>query len=224
MAKILVVDDDAELRAALEDWLQCENYLFDVAADGKQAVELIDRFAYDLIVLDWELPELDGINVLRHYRGRGGMSPVIMLTGKGSLADKEIGFENGADDYLPKPFHLKELSVRVKALMRRPAVYVGNALTVRHLSLDPVAHTVSSNGKPIELLPKEYAILELFMRHPGQLFTAEAILDKVWHSESESGEETVYTWIKRLRVKVDTDKSKPLIKNVYGAGYRMDAQ
>jgi two-component system OmpR family response regulator len=222
MAKILVVEDDVDLAGSLQAWLEAERHLAEVASDGQTALDHLNTYTYDVVVLDWDLPVLSGIEVLRAFRAKGGSTPVIMLTGKDRLADKEMGFECGADDYLTKPFHVKELSARIKAIMRRPAAMVGNTLKVRNLELDPSAHTVLRAGEPIELLPKEFALLEFFMRNAGQLFSPESILDRVWHSESDSTIETVYTYVKRLRAKIDTDKKQSLIKTVYGLGYRME--
>jgi DNA-binding response OmpR family regulator len=222
MAKILVVEDDEDLAGSLRDWLESERHLTEVANDGQVALDHLNIYKYDVIILDWDLPNMTGIEVLKNFRARGGSTPVIMLTGKDRLADKELGFECGADDYLTKPFHVKELSARIKAIMRRPATMTGNTLKVAYIELDPSAHKVWREGAEIDLLPKEFALLEFFMRNTGQLFSPESILNRVWHSESDSTIESVYTYIKRLRAKIDIDKKHSLIKTVYGLGYRME--
>lgn len=222
MAKILVVEDDIDLANRVRAWLQAERHLAEVANDGVTAMEHLEAFSYDVIVMDWELPGLTGPEICRKFRAQGGSTPIIMLTGKDKIGDKETGFDSGADDYLTKPFHVKELSARIKALMRRPQVMAPSILKVANIELDPVAHKVTKNGETIDLLPKEFALLEFFIRHPGQLFSPEALLERLWHSESESTIETVYTYVKRLRAKIDSDKKNSLIKTIYGLGYRLE--
>lgn len=222
MAKILVVEDDHDLADRIRLWLEAERHLAEVASDGRQALEHLEAFTYDVIVLDWDLPELSGIDVCRRFRTRGGLTPIIMLTGHTTVSDKENGLDSGADDYLTKPFHVKELSARIRALMRRTPDVTGPKLKIGNIELDLVAHKVTKSGAAIELLPKEFALLEFFMRHPNQLFSQEALLDRVWHSESDCTIDTVYTSIKRLRARIDIDKKNSLIKSVYGLGYRLE--
>jgi two-component system, OmpR family, phosphate regulon response regulator PhoB len=144
-----------------------------------------------------------------------------MLTGKDTIDDKEQGLDSGADDYLTKPFHLKELSARVRALLRRSASISGNVLEVRDLVLDPTAHKLTRNGAEIQLHPKEFALLEHLMRHPNQVFSAQNLLDRVWTSESNVGPETVRTCVKRLRQKIDIDGQESMLENIYGVGYKL---
>lgn len=224
MAKILVVEDDHDLADRVRAWLEAERHMAEVANDGNQAMEQLEAFVYDVIILDWDLPGIQGIDVCRRFRAKGGSTPIIMLTGHDRVSDKEVGLDSGADDYLTKPFHVKELSARIRALMRRPSAVNGPTLKIADLELDPSAHRVIKAGVEVELLPKEFALLEFFMRHPNQMFSPEALLDRVWHSDSESTIETVYTYIKRLRAKIDTDKKHSLIKTVYGLGYRLEWQ
>lgn len=223
MAKILLVEDDVDLASSLRMWLETERHMAEVAHDGNSALEFLKTFNYDIIVLDWEMPGLSGPEVCKSFRAQGGVTPIIMLTGRDKLTDKEVGFDAGADDYLTKPFHVKELSARIRALMRRPHALSGPVLTVGSLELDPLAHKVKRDGVEIDMLPTEFALLEFFMRHPGQLFSAEALLEHVWQAETESTIETVYTYIKRVRAKVDVDKKASIIKTVYGLGYRLEA-
>lgn len=222
MAKILVVEDDLDLAERVKAWLEAERHMAEVAMDGSSANELLDTYAYDVIILDWDLPAVSGIEVCKRFRARGGNTPIIMLTGHDKVTDKEVGLDSGADDYLTKPFHVKELSARIRALMRRPSAVTGPTLKIADIELDPQAHKATRAGAALDLLPKEFALLEFFMRHPNQLFSPEALLDRVWHSDSESTIETVYTYIKRLRQKIDTDKKNSLIKTVYGLGYRLE--
>jgi DNA-binding response OmpR family regulator len=223
MAKILVVEDDAVLAEQVRTWLESERHLAEIATDGTSAMEQLQVFSFDIIILDWDLPGISGIDVCRRFRASGGSTPIIMLTGHDNIQDKEIGLDSGADDYLTKPFHVKELSARIRALMRRPAGVTGAILKIRDIELDPQSHRVVKDGQPLELLPKEFTLLEFLMRHPNQIFSPEALLDRLWHSDSETTIETVYTYIKRLRAKLDTDKKNSLIKTVYGVGYRLEA-
>lgn len=225
MAKILVVEDNQDLAANLQIWLHSEHHVIDMVHDGLVAMEHLNTYVYDIIILDWDLPGMSGIEIIKAFRGSGRSTPIIMLTGKHRLQDKELSFEQGADDYLTKPFEVRELSARIKALLRRPAVMIGNTLKVGNIELDPTAHKARRGDEEIELLPKEFALLEFFMRNPGQIFSPETILERVWQSESESSIEAVYTYVKRLRSKIDTNKNKKsLIKTVYGIGYRMEAE
>jgi DNA-binding response OmpR family regulator len=169
MAKILVVEDDADLAGRLQTWLEAERHMAEVAHDGISALEHLEAYSYDIIVLDWELPGIPGIEVCKRFRDKGGLTPVIMLTGHDTLADKEKGFDSGADDYLTKPFAVKELSARIRALMRRPQIANDAVLQAGDVQLDPATHKVFKDGAEIELLPKEFALLEFFLRHQQQL-------------------------------------------------------
>jgi DNA-binding response OmpR family regulator len=222
MAKILMVEDDASIAENVQDFLATENNVVEIAPNAEDAHELIKSFHYDLIILDWSLPNQSGVDFLKQYREAGGKAPILMLTGRESLRDKELGLDSGADDYLTKPFHLRELSARVRALLRRPRTEIGTVITIADLSIDTAARSVSKGGEAIELLPKEYALLELFFRNPNQYFEGDTILERVWHSESNVGPGTVRTTMARLRKKIDTDGEESLIKNDRGFGYKLE--
>jgi len=147
----------------------------------------------------------------------------LMLTGKGTINDKEQGLDAGADDYLTKPFHLKELSARIRALLRRPVTFTGTTLKVGSLEIDPSSHRLTIEGREVNLLPKEYAILEFLMRHPNEVFSPDALLNRVWNSESEASTDTVYTYIKTLRKKVSPEAPSSIIKTVHGVGYKLES-
>lgn len=219
MAKILLAEDDIELAKAIVRWLTSEGHICEHVSDGSEATLRLEGFAYELIILDWGLPEIEGIEVLNRYRKSGGKTPVLMLTGKGAIEDKVTGFTQGADDYLTKPFEARELTARAGALLRRPANLHGEKLSVGALELLPSVHSVRLNGKRIALVPREYALLQFFMRHPNQLFKPDKLLDLVWKNESEASYEALTTCIKRLRKKLDQDKQASLIRNVHGVGY-----
>jgi DNA-binding response OmpR family regulator len=221
MAKILVIEDDLGLSRMVKDWLTFEHHMVETADNGKDGLEKLQYYQYDVIVMDWELPEMTGIEICKQYRSSGGKTPILMLTGKGTIVDKETGFDAGADDYLTKPFHMKELSVRLRALLRRVGGNLtGDELKYRDIVIEPANHRATRNGKDLQLLPKEFALLEFLMRHPSQVFSAEALLSRVWSSESDATIDAVSTCIKRLRKKVDVDGETSIIKTVHGVGYK----
>lgn len=222
MAKILVVEDEKALRDVVVDYLSAQNYNVDQVADGKEAMDRLKFYAYDLVVLDWNLPQMEGPDICRHYRSNGGTTPILMLTGKREVDDKEVGLDAGADDYLTKPFHMKELGARVRALLRRPATVVSQELKVRDIVLDPVTHRVTKDGRDLDILPKEFALLEFLLRHPRQVFSSEALIERVWPTDSDASSGTIRTYVNRLRSKIDSPGTESLISTVHGIGYRLD--
>lgn len=223
MAKILLVEDDSGISATVKDWLEKEFHMIEHTADGRDGLDMLRHYQFDLVILDWNLPGMTGVEICREYRQRGGVIPVIMLTGKADINDKVQGLECGADDYLTKPFDLKELSARVKALLRRPTNVTGNQLQAKDLVLDIAARRLTKAGVEVQVGPKEFALMELFMKHPNQVLSTNAILDRVWPSESDATSDSLRTYIKRLRKKIDDGPAESsLIKNLPGQGYRFD--
>jgi DNA-binding response OmpR family regulator len=224
MAKILIVEDEPDLAEPVRAYLTHEHHLVEVVADGNEAVERLRFYKYDLIIMDWMLPGMHGVDVCKHFRAGGGTTPILMLTSRKQVNDKITGLDSGADDYLTKPFDVQEIAARVRALLRRPSAVTSNVLTARNLVLETSTFRVTRDGEEISLLPKEFALLEFFMRHPNQVFSAEALLDRVWSSESEASPETIRTYIKRLRQKIDIKGEKnSIISTVHGVGYKLDA-
>ncbi len=223
MAKILVVDDDRDFADLISQLLKTESHTVDLCFDGRDALEMLQSYTFDAIVLDWQLPGMSGVEVLNSYRATGGKAPVLMLTGMTKVTDKATGLDCGADDYLTKPPHPVELSARVRALLRRAAGQASNKLTFKSLILDLNTHMVEKNGEKIDLLPREYAVIEFLVRHPNRIFSNEEIMDSVWPSDSESSPETVRGCIKRIRKKLDTEGEPSLIKNIYGVGYILES-
>lgn len=222
MAKILLVEDDDSLAYLLKMQLEQTRHLVDVARKGIDALSQLRCNSYDLVILDWMLPDLAGVEVARQYRSSGGRVPVLMLTAKGTVEDKATGLNAGADDYLVKPFHPTELDARVNALLRRPPTYAGRTLTVRDVELDTASGTVLKGGAEVELTAKEFSLLELLMRYPNQSFSLEAILDRVWDSDSSASIDTVRTHMKTLRKKLgDNSEGDGLIRTKRGQGYRI---
>lgn len=223
MSKVLMVEDDKSVIKTVTTWLKAEHYSVEVAEDGGDGLALMRAYKYDVIILDWQLPTMSGVELCRELRSRGDLTPVLMLTGKKELEDKEEGLDAGADDYLTKPFHVRELSARLRALTRRSAKQTDNVVKVHDITLDSKAYRVTIGGADINFARTEFSLLEFLLRHPGQVFTPEALLERVWPSSSNATTETVRTYIKRVRQKVDVEGRAPMIHTVHGAGYTLRA-
>lgn len=221
MAKILIVEDDLSMAETLENLLSADRHDVEVAYDGEAALEKLQFYKFDLVVLDRGLPKVTGLEVCRQFRHNGGMTPILFLTALDSVTDKESGLDCGADDYLAKPFHRKELMARVRALLRRPHQVQTNILQARDIEIDCNACTVTRGGELIHLTPKEFALLTFFLRHPNVVFSAQAILDRVWTSESDATSDTLRSYITRLRSKIDSQEQS-LIKTVHKQGYMLE--
>jgi two-component system, OmpR family, response regulator len=221
MAKILLIEDDVDLTIVIQGWLSSHSHIVEVVHNGTDGMYSLRVCEYDVIILDWELPGMAGIEILKQYRDEGGKTPVIMLTGKRSIDDKESGLDTGADDYLTKPFHMKELAARVRSILRRGTNVQTNVLQVGDVILDTNQHRVTRNGVNVQLLPREFALLEFLMRHPGEVFSSDALLQRVWHSESEATVEAIRTCVKRLRQKLDENEKESLIETIARVGYRL---
>ncbi len=224
MAKIVVVEDDKDLVNLIKGILSVERHTIDSVHDGHEALAIMQMHPYDLVILDWMLPGRTGTEICKDYRARGGAAPILMLTAKSTIDDRAEGLDSGADDYLTKPFHPKEFSARVRALLRRPQAVMAKTLKAADIELDPGQIKVFKSGKDIHLLPKEFALLELFLRYPTQVFSAEALLDRVWNTDSSASLDTVRTYIKTLRKKIDTNPKDSLIRTVHGVGYSLSSK
>lgn len=224
MAKILIIEDDQEIALSTQDWLIMENHVVDVVHNGAEGLDRLTHYSYDFVILDIDLPELNGFEICKSYRGNGGAAYILMLTGKDNIKDKEKGLDTGADDYLTKPFHPRELSARIRAIMRRSkgSVSVDDVLTVRDIKLFQKTRIVTKAGEPVQLLPQEFILLQFFMLNPGEVFSQETILNRVWSSESEASPDTVRVHIRKLRSKLDPDEGPSLIKTVHRQGYCLD--
>jgi DNA-binding response OmpR family regulator len=217
----LIVEDDRQLSALVVDFLQGQGHLPEPVYTGTDGAEQLRFYKFDLVIMDWDLPGMSGVEVCRQYRNEGGQTPILMLTGKNTVDEKEAGLDSGADDYLTKPFHLKELAARMRAILRRPVAVTANVLKAGWLTLDPGSRTVRSGEAEINLQPKEFALLEFLMRHPNQPFSAEAIMDRVWQSDSEASPDTVRIQIMRLRNKIDQKGEESMIRTVHRVGYML---
>lgn len=221
MAKILIIEDDVELAQLINRWLTSEHHLVETVPDGADGLSRLKAYDYDLVVLDWNLPKLTGPEILQEYRQGGGTAPVLMLTGKNTIVDIESGFKAGADDYLTKPFHARELTVRIAALLRRGPNYLGDVLKVGTLELDRGNYIVKRKGEEIQLLPKEFSLLEFLMRNQNRVFSSDMLLGKVWVNDSDATADALTSCMKRLRKKIDFEGEPPLIKTIHGVGYKL---
>lgn len=222
MARILVVEDEEGLSGAIREWLEDDCYVVTVAVDGISALHRLLNESYELVLLDLMLPGLAGIDVCKRYRESGGSAPILMLTAKSTLAAKESGLDSGADDYLTKPFNMRELSARVRALLRRPQTQPKITLEARDIKLDRNSRCVTKACKPLRLLPKEFLLLEVMLERYGQVLSSEDLINHVWGPESEIAPDTVRSHLKSLRKKID-DAGKPsMIKTVHGMGYKIE--
>ena len=221
MPKILVVEDDPQLRAEIGSCLSSSGHEVESAADGNDALELLRHYSFDIVILDWNLPGSTGVDVLKGFRSRGGTTPVLMLTGRARIDDKEVGLDSGADDYLTKPFEPRELLARVRSLLRRPEGYSGAVLKAGNITVEVDVLRVTKNGEEITLLPLEYKLLEFLMRHKDKPFSAETLLSRVWETSSDSGIDAVRTCIKTLRRKIADSDGSSVLRTVYGVGYKV---
>ncbi|MCY7321457.1 MAG: response regulator, partial [Phormidesmis sp. CAN_BIN36] len=220
--RILIVDDDELMTHALTEILTNQNYAVEVVTDGQAAWNLVETFDYDLVLLDVMLPKLDGIHLCQHIRSHGYSMPILLLTGRDSSHDKAIGLDAGADDYVVKPFQEEELVARIRALLRRGGNTLQPVLEWEHLRLDPSSCEVTYQDKLLALTPKEYALLELFLRNSRRVFNCGMILEHLWAYEDMPGEEAVRTHIKGLRQKLKAaGAAGDLVETVYGIGYRL---
>ena len=221
MAKILIVEDDRDYAEMVSTWLQHEHHLVESVHSGLDAQATLAINQYDLIVLDWDLPGASGAQVCKEFRDHGGKTPIILLTGRRSVEDKEQGLDIGADDYVTKPVHVKELSARIRALLRRASDKQSNVLRVGDIELDPKTFSVTRAGSELKLSKQEFALLEFFMRHPNHVFSPDALLERVWLSESDASPTAIRACMTRLRQKIDRPGEDSVIRTVHGVGYKL---
>ncbi|GGE17962.1 DNA-binding response regulator [Polymorphobacter glacialis] len=223
--KLLLIEDDPQTAEYLRQGLTELGHSCDHAATGVDGLTAALTNSYDAIVLDRDLPLLDGLSVLRALRANANRTPVLLLSALGQIDDRVTGLEAGADDYLPKPFSFRELIARLEAIVRRghAPTAPGDTLTAGDLSLDRLARTASRRGRRIELLTKEYQLLEYLMRHAGQVVTRTMMMEAIWDYAFNPGTNVIDVHIGRLRAKIDAPGEAPMLHTVRGAGYRLDA-
>ncbi len=221
--KILVVEDEKKVGAFIKKGLEEDRYSVEVAFDGDKGEELASHGSFDLIILDILMPKKDGLTMLKELRAKHIITPVLMITAKGSVEDKVKGLDTGADDYLVKPFAIAELLARVRSLLRRGGAEKTTALTVADLSLDLVSHKAIRGKNRIELTGKEYTLLEYFMRNTNKVLSRTIISEHIWNYNFDTGTNIIDVYINHLRNKIDGDFEKKLIHTVRGVGYMMKA-
>jgi DNA-binding response OmpR family regulator len=221
--RILIVEDEEHLADLVAEVLGREGYAAETAPDGRTALARALSEDFDLLVVDWMLPDLDGVRVVKRLRAADVRVPVLMLTARAQIEDRVEGLDAGADDYLPKPFAFPELLARVRALSRRPPEKEEAAvLAAGDVSLDPGRHEVSRAGERVELTAKEFALLATLMQRPGQVFTRSVLLDAVWGGTTGAYTNVVDLYVHYLRKKIDGEGEPSRIRTVHGMGYTFD--
>lgn len=219
LVKILLVEDDRQTADYIAKGLREHGHVVDCADNGRDGLYMATGDPYDVMIVDRNLPKMDGLSLVKAARGSGTRTPALFLTTMGGVDDRVAGLEAGADDYLVKPFAFAELLARVSALARRPPIVAQTSLRVADLEIDLLGRTVTRGGKRIELLAQEFKILEYLMRHAGEIVTRTMLLEKVWDFHFDPKTNIVETHISRLRSKIDKGYDKPLLNTVRGAGY-----
>ncbi len=221
--RILVVEDDSVIGEAVASSLRIDGHAVDLVGDGREALDWLETYPYDLVILDIVLPGDDGLTILARLRARPSSPPVLLLTALGATEDRVAGLDAGADDYLVKPFAMAELRARVRALARRRDERRQPRLTVGDLELDPATMGVWRRGRSIRLTPREFALLELLARHPGQVLSRDRITDVLWDAASEIDSNVLEVYVRSLRRKLDGGRRDGLIETIRGLGYRLRA-
>jgi two-component system response regulator MprA len=224
-AYVVIVDDDESIRNSLGRALRLENYEVDLFPDGASALKAFQLRAPDTIVLDLQLPDIDGLEICRRIRQAGDATPILMLTARDAVNDRVEGLDAGADDYLVKPFDLPELLARLRALLRRQSVAAsdGNVLRFEDLTLNPQTREVDRAGRTVDLTKIEFDLLELMMQNPRQVLTREQILDLVWGYNFDSGTNSLAVYVGYLRRKLEEGGEERLIQTIRGVGYALRA-
>ena len=217
--RLLVVEDEQKVARFVRQGLTEEGYAVDVAADGETGLTMALDRVHDLIILDIQLPRIDGLRVLQQLRQARVTTPVLLLTVRAAIEEKVLGLDAGADDYLTKPFAFQELVARVRALLRRRAEATLPVLQVADLTLDPARRVVSRGGAKIELTPREFTLLDYFMRNPGRVLTRTMIAEHVWDYSFDSTTNVIDVYVNYLRKKIDTGREPKLLHTLRGVGY-----
>lgn len=222
--RILVVEDEKKVAGFIKKGLEEEGYAIDVAWDGSEGLLMALNGVYDLIILDINLPKLDGLRVLQEFRQNQGKTPVLLLTVRAAIEDKVLGLDTGADDYLTKPFSFQELLARIRALRRRRVEAAPPLIQVADLTLDPARRVVSRGTEKIDLSTKEFALLDYFMRNPGRVLTRTMIAEHVWDYDFDPMSNIIDVYVNYLRKKIDAGREPKLLQTVRGVGYVMQVE
>lgn len=222
MAKILIIDDDTDLCEALQEVLSLDNHLVDLSFCGKDALQIMDFCKYDLLMVDWELGDLEGPVLVQHFRKNGGNSPILMITGRADVESKVDCLDKGADDYLTKPFDMRELRARVKTLLRRPVEMQDENPEYLGLKIDSRKGVAAFGEKELKLQPLEFRLLDFFIRNRGQWFSAEDLIARVWSVNSAATPDSVRVSIKRLRTSLEEFGLDEKLQSARNRGYKFD--
>ena len=220
--KILFAEDDRDLSTAVKTLLERNGYLVDTVYDGQEALEYAEAESYDGMILDWMMPEKDGVEALREMRTRGIMTPCLLLTARDAIEDRVTGLDAGADDYLPKPFNGRELLARVRAMLRRRETFVPDVIAWEDLQLDKSSCELRCGDQSVRLTGKMYQMTELFMENPKHLFSAQQLMDRIWGWDSDAEINVVWVNISQLRKKLGELGSDTEIKVYRGTGYALE--
>ena len=218
MAMILVVEDDKEIAESIIEWLEMEKFAVAVTTTGEEALQLLEKNKYDLLLLDWTLPGINGYEVFKRYRASDGKAPVIFVTGRYELENMDFG-SDGPDDFIMKPFNMRELSARIQLRLKKPGISRFGKISLGNILLDQETKNVFVDSRAVRLTKKEYAVLEFLIRHPNQIFSSQAVLEAAWAAEAEPSAEALATCIRNLRRKMASDGQECLVKAIAGAGY-----
>ena len=222
MMRILFAEDDRDLNNAVKTLLVRSGYQVDAVYDGEDALSYAQAESYDGIILDWMMPRMDGIEVLRHLRAEGLKTPCLLLTARDAIEDRVAGLDAGADDYLPKPFNAQELLARVRAMLRRRDAYVPDIIRFEDLSLDKGTNELSCGDRTVRLVGKTYQMMALFMENPRILFSVQQLMDKVWGWDAEAEVNVVWVNISQLRKKIAELDTSVEIRVHRGTGYSLE--
>jgi heavy metal response regulator len=222
--RLLVVEDEKKVAGFIKKGLEEEGYAVDLAADGKTGLEMALDRVHDLIVLDIQLPKMDGLSVLNALRREKVATPVLLLTVRATIEDKVLGLDAGADDYLTKPFAFQELVARVRALLRRHSESAQAVLKIADLTLDPARRTVLRGDQKIDLTTREFALLDYLMRNEGRVLTRTMISEHVWDYDFDSETNVIDVYVNYLRKKIDSGRDRKLIHTVRGVGYMLKGE
>lgn len=223
MAKILLVEDELQAAAMVRDWMQLQGHLVEMVGNAEDALQLLANFEYDIILLDWNLPGISGLELCKRYRLQGGKTAILFLTGKGDIDDRAEGLDTGADGYLVKPFDVRELAARVRGLLRRPALAESKVLTANGLVLNTANKSITAGDKFEILRAKECEVLEYLLVNRGAAYTSRQLIAALWPVESTSSTNTVRQVINTLRQKLTSLGHEQLIVTAAGSGYTIPA-
>ena len=223
MSKLLLIDDDISLSELVKSALEAAGWNVELAHNYGDGWQLLNNFPFDMVLLDWDLPDATGLKLCREYRDKGGTTPIIFMTGKTDMDSKLTGLDTGADDYITKPFDVREIIARMQVIQRRPSHLLQKDLNINGAVLDLKLSVLSFKGKTLKLSPTEVSILEFFFRHPDQIFYGSDVFASVWASDAEVNNDTVRVHMHILRKKLDPLGLKECIKTVRPAGYILES-